>query len=55
MGRLQGRSGHNLSAVRAAPSDTQALGVTIRCIPSQLIKALNQPVLVVSLGCMPKP
>ena len=33
----------------------QALGLIIPCIVSQLTKALNQPVLVVSLGYMPKP
>ena len=33
----------------------QALGLTIPCIVSQLTKASNQPVLVVSLGYMPKP
>ena len=33
----------------------QALGLAIPCIVSQLTKALNQPVLVVSFGYMPKP
>jgi hypothetical protein len=33
----------------------QALGLSIPCMVSQLTKALNQPVLVVSLGYMPKP
>lgn len=32
-----------------------ALGLSIPCMVSQLTKALNQPVLVVSLGYMPKP
>lgn len=40
--------------VRRTPVD-QALGSSIPCIVSQLTKALNQPVLVVSLGYMPKP
>jgi len=33
----------------------QALGLSIPCIVSQLTKASNQPVLVVSLGYIPKP
>jgi hypothetical protein len=33
----------------------QAFGLAIPCIVSQLAKASNQPVLVVSLGYMPKP
>ena len=37
------------------PARNQALGLTIPCIVSQLTKALNQPVLVVSFGYMPKP
>jgi hypothetical protein len=36
-------------------SGSPAYGSSIRCMASQLTKALNQPVLVVSLGYMPKP
>ena len=44
------------SALCAPPSTRdQPLGLSIPCIVSQLTKALNQPVLVVSLGYMPKP
>ncbi len=39
----------------ACPTHHHALGLSIPCIVSQLTKALNQPVLVVSLGYMPKP
>ena len=41
--------------VLAGPTRDQALGLSIPCMVSQLTKALNQPVLVVSLGYMPKP
>ena len=33
----------------------QAFGLSIPCMVSQLAKASNQPVLVVSLGYIPKP
>lgn len=33
----------------------QALGASMPCIVNQLVKAGNQPVLVVVLGYMPKP
>ncbi len=36
-------------------SGSPAYGSSIPCMASQLTKALNQPVLVVSLGYMPKP
>ena len=36
-------------------SGSPAYGLSIPCMASQLAKALNQPVLVVSLGYMPKP
>ena len=36
-------------------SGSPAYGLSIPCMVSQLAKALNQPVLVVSLGYMPKP
>ena len=39
----------------AYPTHHHALGLSIPCIVSQLTKAVNQPVLVVSLGYMPKP
>ncbi len=39
----------------ACPPHPHALALSIPCIVSQLTKALNQPVLVVSLGYMPKP
>ena len=38
-----------------AMSGSPAYGSSIPCMASQLTKALNQPVLVVSLGYMPKP
>ena len=37
------------------PTRDQTLCLSIPCMVSQLTKALNQPVLVVSLGYMPKP
>ena len=40
---------------RTLTSHHHALGLSIPCMVSQLTKALNQPVLVVSLGYMPKP
>ena len=44
---------------RDAPTDHSTspyiFGFIMPCIFSQLLKALNQPVLVVSLGYMPKP
>ena len=39
----------------ACPTPPHAWGVSIPCMVIQLTKALNQPVLVVSLGYMPKP
>jgi phosphopantetheinyl transferase (holo-ACP synthase) len=39
----------------AALARDQALGLSMPCMASQLTKASNQPVLVVSLGYMPKP
>lgn len=39
----------------AAVTNDQAFGFSIPCMVSQLTKASNQPVLVVSLGYMPKP
>ncbi len=39
----------------ACPTHHYALGLSIPCMASQLTKALNQPVLVVSLEYMPKP
>ena len=50
-GRREADESTDLSVERA----DQAWGLTIPCIVSQLTKALNQPVLVVSLGYMPKP
>jgi len=54
------RTGHSCVRFRAhcgrcEHCGDQALGLTIPCIVNQLTKALNQPVLVVSLGYIPKP
>src|SRR4030095_12539682 len=60
--RDPGRSGadvaRRLASLGPSPErrrSNQALGLSIPCMVSQLTKALNQPVLVVSLGYMPKP
>ncbi len=44
-----------VTVVALPPARSQDLGLTIPCIVSQLTKASNQPVLVVSFGYMPKP
>jgi len=54
IGLFNGKA-HLLAPPDAGPTHPYALGLSILCMVSQLTKALNQPVLVVSLGYMPKP